>query len=862
MPLGASVPELSAAFRYSAATRRLDLDLSLAGALPAEIAVLVPELAPLRQIEATLSGKLRTRIDLAGNAAEATRVDLAIGDGRLRSELLPNGGVAIEGGKLHAAYDPERRELRLDRLLLDLGGGSELEIAGTVPEITPDLIAAAAARPHAPAAELTANLTAALRHVPAARLRDLWPASFSPGGRRWVLANVHDGVLDEASVQLAIALDPAARTADVAKAAGTLRYHDLTIRYLKGLEPVRKVSGRAVFDGDRLEFTPTGGWLRGLQVTGGSLLLSELGQKTEWLTVDLPVAGKLRDVLEIIDAKPLGYARDIGIDPAKVAGRVETRLHFKLPLLDALTLAQVDYTVNATLAGVGIAGAALDQDISGGDFTLAIDKSGARLHGAARFADIPLRLDSEMLFHVKEGPGRAITSRPRSTTRRGGGSVSRSLRRGSPARSRSTRPIPTSPGGRAGSSRESGRGEADLRLDLREAALDLPEAGWKKTPGSAAAARVLLDRGQDRFAQIRRVDAQAPGLQAVLSGRFTADGNAIERIDIHRLKLGDSDLAGTVARRAGGGWRADIHAPVLDVRELLKKDKGGSAPEKSDAADDSSDTAPLAVNARIGRLLLGPKRELRQVAADLLRDRGEWRSAQIDAQYQDGGALWLRLGEAGDRGRLMFQSDDLGAALKLLDVTDTVIGGRIRIDGQLSREAGKQVLRAHLEGEDYKVKNSSTALRVLSLPSLTGIASAISGSGLPFSTLRGDIVYRDGVLSIEKALGYGESIGVTASGWIDTGRDRVQLNGTVAPAYAVNSLPGKVPVIGAAFGGSQGLFAADFRLGGATAAPEVSVSPLSALAPGGLRELFSPIIGFPKPQPEGGAGTQIQPVGR
>ena len=151
--------------------------------------------------------------------------------------------------------------------------------------------------------------------------------------------------------------------------------------------------------------------------------------------------------------------------------------------------------------------------------------------------------------------------------------------------------------------------------------MDLPEAGWKKPPGSAAEARVLLDRGQDRFARIRRVDAQAPGLQAVLSGRFTADGNAIERIDIHRLKLGDSDLAGTVARRAGGGWRADIHAPVLDARELLKKDKGGSAPEKSDAAGDPSDPAPLAVNARIGRLLLGPKRELRQVAADLLRDR-------------------------------------------------------------------------------------------------------------------------------------------------------------------------------------------------------------------------------------------------
>ena len=73
----------------------------------------------------------------------------------------------------------------------------------------------------------------------------------------------------------------------------------------------------------------------------------------------------------------------------------------------------------------------------------------------------------------------------------------------------------------------------------------------------------------------------------------------------------------------------------------------------------------------------------------------------------------------------------------------------------LSRQAGKPVLQAHLEGEDYRVKNSSTALRVLSLPSLTGIASALSGSGCRSAPLRGDVVYRDGVLSIEEALGYG-----------------------------------------------------------------------------------------------------------
>jgi hypothetical protein len=861
LPMAASRPELHGTFHYTADLRRLDLDLSLDGVRPADLPAFMPELAPLRQIEAALSGRVRTRIDLAGFTAEATRVDLAIGNGRLHSDLLPNGGVAIAGGELHAAYAPESGELRLDALRLDLGGGSELALAGAVPGVTPELIAAALdARPHV---LLKASVTAALTHIPAARLGALWPASISPGGRRWVLANVHDGVLDEASVQLALDLDPAARTAAVAKAAGALRYHDLTVRYLKGLEPVRKVSGRAVFDGDRLELTPTGGRLRGLEVAGGSLLLTELGHKVEWLTVDLPVTGPLRDMLKVIDAEPLGYARDIGVDPAKVAGTVETALHFRLPLLDALKLAQVEYGVRAKLTGVGIAGAALDYDISDGDFTLAIDKPGARLSGAARFADIPVRLDSELLFHVKSGPRaryRIAASLDDAARRRLGFDIAPE-RLGGPVAldARYTEFVANNGTGK--------RGEADIVLDLRDAALALAEAGWKKKPGDASTARVILDTENNHVARIRRVDAQAPGLQAVLSGRFAAAGNGIEQIDIHRLTLGDSDLAGMVARRADGGWRADIHAATLDARPLLQDAKDAAA-----ATPDADHSPALAVNARIGRLLLGPHRELRQIAAHLLREGGEWRSAQIDARMDarvdarvdarndtpgaGGGALWLRLGEEGKSRKLMVQSDDLGAVLRLLGVTDTVTGGRLRIDGQLSREGGKQVLRAHLDGADYTIRNASIALRVLSLPSLTGIASIVSGSGLPFGTLRGDIVYRDGILSVEKALGYGESIGITATGWVDTASDRLELNGTVAPAYALNSLLGRIPVVGAAFGGSQGLFAADFRLSGATAHPDVAVSALSVLTPGGLRDLFSPVVGFPKPQPEDRGGQK------
>jgi hypothetical protein len=139
--------------------------------------------------------------------------------------------------------------------------------------------------------------------------------------------------------------------------------------------------------------------------------------------------------------------------------------------------------------------------------------------------------------------------------------------------------------------------------------------------------------------------------------------------------------------------------------------------------------------------------------------------------------------------------------------------------------------------------------RLLALPSLTGFASTLSGSGLPFSTLRGDFVYTGNRLTLERLLAFGEALGITANGSVDLDRDWLDLQGTVAPAYLLNSIIGNVPIIGPLLGGgSQGLFAANFRLDGPTAEPRVMVNPLSALAPGFLRQLFAPITGLPAPQ--------------
>jgi hypothetical protein len=383
---------------------------------------------------------------------------------------------------------------------------------------------------------------------------------------------------------------------------------------------------------------------------------------------------------------------------------------------------------------------------------------------------------------------------------------------------------------------ERGRAEATALADLRGASLAIAEAGWKKPPDQPATAKLVFEFENEKFSKSPQIEIKAAGLDGRFAVVLAGDRQRIDHIDIRRLLVGGNDLAGSVGRRTGGGWRADIRAARLDGQNLLKGALGDTGP---------GSPVPLAINARIDRLTFGPRRELQQVAAEMLRDGGTWQSARIDARYANGRQLSVRLGEEGGR-RFSFQSDDLGATMKLLDITDNVVGGRITVTGQLSDSGGKRALRGHIEGENYVLVRAPVMARMLALPSLTGFASMLSGSGLPFMSLRGDFGYRGSRITLDRLLAYGESLGVTANGWIDVDQDRVELQGTVAPAYAINSILDNIPIVGQLLGGgSQGLFAANYRVSGSSNDPDVMVNPLSALAPGILRQIFAPLVGLP-----------------
>jgi uncharacterized protein YhdP len=826
LPLGDRQPEVHIRCRYASDQRVVDLSMQIGGVDPATLASLSPELAPFALADFPVSGTLATRLNLGDMTNDGLRVDLYLGNGSIRSELLPEGYVALQQGTIRAVYAPETGELRLAKLDLDLGGGAVLSVNGNIEGLTLAMITGT----EPPPPSIPGKLGIVLSDVPVAKFESLWPPSLSRGGRRWVLANVHDGVLDEAAVQLDLAVDPAARSAEVVSAHGTMRYRDATISYFQGLTPVRKVSGTATLDDKRLVFTPAGGLVKSVQATGGSLQITDLGAPVEWLTIDLSLAGPIQDILETIDAKPLRYARDIGVDPARVAGRAEANLHFKLPLLKDLKLDQVQYAVKANLSGAAIASVAMNRDLTDGNFALEIIRPGAHLRGTSRFDGVPLNIDADLFFKPTDG----ARARYRVAM-----TVDDEQRR-----RLAFDFLPDRVGGPVGIdltywTLDAARATAEAAVDLRSANLSVEEAGWKKPPGAPASAKLVLDLRNEQVTRLRDIQVKAAGLDGRFAVALEPDSGQIDRVDVQRLVIAEDDVSGSVMRRREGGWQIDLRGPTLDLSHWIND------PRKQSSITE----APLQIDARLGRLVVGPQREVRDVGARLSREGADWRAAQIEARFPNGRRLSLSSApQAGGRS-LTFRSDDLGSTLSLLDITGNIVGGQVTVTGQTVDKAGKQVVAGHIEGTDYDLVRAPLLARVLSLPSFSGAGSMLAGSGIPFSTLRGDFAYGDDHLVLDNLLAYGGAIGVTSNGVVDLGRDRLDLQGTIVPAYALNSILGNIPVIGSLLlgGEGQGLFAANYRMTGSAADPQVSVNPLSALAPGFLRRLFQPNFGLPPP---------------
>ena len=142
--------------------------------------------------------------------------------------------------------------------------------------------------------------------------------------------------------------------------------------------------------------------------------------------------------------------------------------------------------------------------------------------------------------------------------------------------------------------------------------------------------------------------------------------------------------------------------------------------------------------------------------------------------------------------------------------------------------------------DKFRIMKAPLFTELLLAASLTGLFDVLNNEGIFFDQFDAQFNGNNNIFTIKKSRAYGFSLGLTGKGLVNSTNKTVNINGSIVPAYKLNTLFNNIPIIGEIFSGKEdeGIFAINYLAKGKWDDPDIEVNPLSALTPGIIRNIF------------------------
>jgi len=810
----------------------LEGTFSLPGLEPARLATLLPALAPLALFDGSVALEVAGRFD-AGNAQANPRLGLSLkaGPGSFRAGSHRLAFAALD---LTASGTPTA--LQLSRLRVALATSAGAAAAAPAPVLTAS--GEAALRDDRWFASLDLNLD----QLSAGQLGTYWPPDIVHGARKWVVENVTAGTFRDG--RFALRAESAADLSGlhVTDLQGTLKLQNGVVHWLRPIAPLEEVEATAQFGLKEITLQVGSARQSGTALTspGATIRFSALDTHDEQADIDARLRGPVAQAVNLIKHPRLKLFERRPLDLKDPGGQLDGRLHLSFPLLEDIPSEVLQVNVQAQLAQLHLGDVVMGKSLDRGTATLAVDNSRLRVTGDAQLDGIPAQLAVEMDF--RPGAATQVVERIRADARP---DASRIKEFGLDLDGFVEGPVGVQA---VMEKRRDGQMRVRLAGDLKDSRMSLSALAWRKPPGPAASAQAELRVVGDAISAVESFRVEAPDLLARGQVTFGAQSR-LDRVDLAEARIFASRFAAEMRPpvQPDAPWRFRLSGPALDLGPLLAEPD-----EKGDAA--SADGAPVILDGHFDRVLLGEGRSLSAVQGRAAADRqGVLREARFSGQAGSNGGFDLTIVPRGQGRDLQLNAEDAGALLQAFDVLRQVQGGKLTVNGHWSGNAPGAALSGTAEMSDFTFREAAGIGKLLQALTVYGVVDAVRGPGLSFSRLVAPFTLTPEALALGEARAFSASLGVTAKGTILRRKRTMDLEGTIVPAYALNSLLGQIPLVGRLFSPERGggLFAATWHMRGPIQDPAVTVNPLAALTPGFLRGLFG-----------GGAETAQPPPAR
>ena len=663
------------------------------------------------------------------------------------------------------------------------------------------------------------TIDARLNNIPMQEIPSVWPSYLGPDAHEWVKQNLKTGLATQALFSLYF------QGGDIVDLIGDVDFQDTTVDYLKPMKPVLKTAGKVMLYPDKVEIFARTGQIGQIHLNTGNVYLTNLKSNQSMAKIELDVTGPTQEILALIDEKPLQLLSGFNINPRQTNAIANGQATLVFPLTEKLTPQDVIVDVKASVQNGTFYSEDKKHTLTNSTLNLTVNNHGLVIQGNGTYQNIPLKIKWEEFFKpTKEKPIQSIYTLS--------GQVSDSLLK-TYYQNISDYVIGTIQGDIIYQKNKDKSSLIRINSNLTQAELMIYPLAYTKVKGVPSHLTAQIQLTPQNNISTGQIDISADSKVLDISATLNAEKNQ-NKVILSRIQAPGSNLSGSFSWNDKQIFSLTLKGKSWLMTELknmpyFKKQNNSLSGQSQNYHHMLGPILPLDIDISLDSMTLNAKAPLKNVRIQAKRPQTKWEQLFLFAQGTQ--AVSLNLIPTTDK--IEGVVNDVGDLLNRLNISGEFAHGKATLSAQ-QNETGTIDGHIHIQNLDFKNPGFITqALTIL------GIIDAVRGKELNFS--RGqipfelsphfDITLKEGVL-------YGTSLGITFSGQLSA--HTIKIIGSVIPAYAVNSLPGRIPLIGGLFRGTQhgGLMGVQYEVKGTPSEMKIDFNPLSSIAPGILSKLF------------------------
>ena len=627
-------------------------------------------------------------------------------------------------------------------------------------------------------------------------LLKIWPKNLMNSTFVWMKENSTGTLID---VNLEVDFNIQDRKIQIVDVFGTFEFKNININYMEGMPEIIDINGTANIENTKVTFDINSGNSNDLNIISGNVDLYDLDTDFEKAKIDLYIQSEnsyLVDYLKLTEIEQDNYNKLQDIE-----GDVNLNLKLDFPLLVDLKAEEINYLADADIINgyykllddqYGLDSFEIKINVMPDivNFTGSGNVSGANVNFEGKQILEGVQIVDEIEGKINIESSALVNFLPQEYFENSSGSL----------------PIRFSFIKKKNDFRFEGVGETD-QFNIESKLLG------KNANFSDGKLRFIVSPYGEKISgfldvKTKNIDIEVNTISSDLE---------IKNIEILKFKTPNQDFSLTMKQQ--------------DFTEINIQGNTMTMPTiKLDEKSPFDDLDKIKFNLSLSEIIIGVNK-FNNPIIDFKKDENEFSNLNVrldgEKDYHK-----IIIEDVGDKKKFFLETNFAPGLFNIFDLNLKINTGSLKIEGEKINNS--KIYKGNIAGKDFVFLEAPFLANFITLFSLQGLAQKLKDGGIIFESLEGKYEFSNDKLRVVDSLLKGSELGIQFDTVVGFENDYFLTTGSVIPAYTINTLLTKFPIVGdiiTAGSPEDGLIGAKFKVEKEDDEYKISYNPISVFVP-------------------------------